>query len=159
MTKALGVDSSVAILALTENGGDIEKASDSLVRAIQAERVREETPQGTHSQTLGSAKPGDNVLQASGPSPFVATSCVPRDTVSVRGGGGKPIHGNPGSASDADGACGSASKSTVSNATSETATKQDHGGVQGTGHGRGRRGKGKEDGSGKGGNVDLRSAG
>ena len=45
----LGVDPSVAALTLQDHEGDFEKATVSLCRAIQEERVREDTPKGFHS--------------------------------------------------------------------------------------------------------------
>ena len=166
MSEVLGVDPSVAALALQDHEGDFEKATVSLCRAIQEERVREDTPKGFHSDAQQPQKKSDGRLGSAGPMQNVALPCVPHNTVSVPVDSNKPIHGDPGSTSTADAACGNATNMPVSTASNKMkkATVQGRGAASGTGRGgrggdrSGGRGKGPE-GVGERGNMDNPQAG
>jgi len=149
MSETLAVDESVAVAELRECGGDFERAEASLKGAIQAERVREETPKGADSTASQPEKKHDGKLGSAKPTRNVVLPCVPHNTAPVQGDSSKPIYGNPGSTSSADGACGNP-KLPASYAGSITATGQGRGGAGGTGRGggsgshRGGRGKGSD---------------
>ena len=164
ISEALGVDVSVVAVALSDHGGDFEKAEVSLRGAIQAERVREDTPKGIDSKASQSEKKSDGRLGSAEPMQNVVLPCVPHNTAPVQDGRNTPIYGDPGSTSSADGTRGNATKMPASYACSNTATVQGRGGAGGTSRGGGSgshsggRGKGSDGSCGRG-NKDNPKAG
>ena len=125
MVQAFEVDASVANAVLAEHDWDVEKAADFLSRAMEAS-APEDSVTGKYSQadTAQPAKTTDEGPKQVERRPIVETVCVPHNTASVRKDGGKPILGKSGSTSDAAGLRESASKKSVSDAFSKTASGQ-----------------------------------
>ena len=130
IVRSLGVDASVAADALTDCGGNIKKAEDSIRSSIEAARMREKASEGNDSQASQSAKIMDEGKSSVELTPHVVSVGVPLTTAPVRVDGSKPTRGKSGSTSNAGGPGGSATGVPVSMPSNKTASGKSKGKVQ-----------------------------